>query len=197
MSVFQHQKGFTWFHCVCVCVRFWTKKIQSSFILISQMKHCKFVYKEREVAHKKQHTQEINSLWKHQFPNNAMSPITANIIINAANGIINLPLVRNSTFDWCWKVSFNALLEVCCLLGNKLTHAKWCQRALIQKLFCGHYYSLLFMSLNTTALSDWAMWMKRLITNGPNSLLLQYQSLIPSGKYSSHSTFLSTWMMCP
>jgi hypothetical protein len=48
-----------------------------------------------------------------------MSPITPNIIINAVNGIINLPSVMNSTFHRRWKSIFGAPPKVCCILWNK------------------------------------------------------------------------------
>jgi hypothetical protein len=53
-----------------------------------------------------------------------MSPITPNIIINAAKGIINLPSVMNSTFYPRWKSSFGAPPKVCFVLWNKINPYK-------------------------------------------------------------------------
>ena len=53
-------------------------------------------------------------------PSNPMSPITPNMIINAAKSMVNLPQTRNNTFDQRWKSSFGAPPEVCCELWNKI-----------------------------------------------------------------------------
>ncbi|KAL3792212.1 hypothetical protein ACHAW5_004087 [Stephanodiscus triporus] len=49
-----------------------------------------------------------------------MSPITPNMIINAAKSMVNLPQTRNDTFNRRWKSSFGAPPEVCCELWNKI-----------------------------------------------------------------------------
>jgi hypothetical protein len=78
--------------------------------------HCK--YTKREM-----HTKEAAHTGdQHQLP--SMSLITPNININAANGIINLPSMINSTFDRRWKSSFGAPPEVCCILWNKINSYK-------------------------------------------------------------------------
>ena len=53
-------------------------------------------------------------------PSNPMSPITPNMIINAAKSMVNLPPKRNDTFNRRWKSSFGAPPEVCCVLWNKI-----------------------------------------------------------------------------
>jgi hypothetical protein len=76
-----------------------------------------------------------------------MSPITPNIIINAANGIINLPLVMNSTFDWHWKLSFGAPPKVCCILWNKIDPYKTMPAGLDSKHIL---WALLFLTVYDT-----------------------------------------------
>ncbi|KAL3791578.1 hypothetical protein ACHAW5_000881 [Stephanodiscus triporus] len=44
-----------------------------------------------------------------------MSPITPNMIINVAKSMVNLPQIRNHTFNRRWKSSFGAPPEVCCV----------------------------------------------------------------------------------
>jgi hypothetical protein len=49
-----------------------------------------------------------------------MSTITPNIIINAAEDIVNLPQSRNDTFNRRWNSAFGASPEVCSVLWNKI-----------------------------------------------------------------------------
>jgi hypothetical protein len=57
-------------------------------------------------------------------PSNPMSPITPNMIINVAKSMVNLTPKRNDTFNRCWKSSFGAPPEVCCVLWNKINPYK-------------------------------------------------------------------------
>ena len=49
-----------------------------------------------------------------------MSAITPNIIINAAEDMVNLPQTRNDTFNWRWISAFGLLPKVCSVLWNKI-----------------------------------------------------------------------------
>ncbi|KAL3795507.1 LOW QUALITY PROTEIN: hypothetical protein ACHAW5_011307 [Stephanodiscus triporus] len=53
-----------------------------------------------------------------------MFAIAPNIIINAAKSMVNLPQIRNDTFERRWKSAFGASPEVCCLLWNKINPYK-------------------------------------------------------------------------
>ena len=64
-----------------------------------------------------------------------MSTITPNIIINAAEDIVNLPQSRNDTFNRRWNSAFGASPEVCSVLWNKIDPFKRTFRHRIQLKF--------------------------------------------------------------
>ena len=64
-----------------------------------------------------------------------MSTITLNIIINAAEDIVNLPQSRNDTFNRRWNSAFGASPEVCSVLWNKIDPFKRTFRHQIQLKF--------------------------------------------------------------
>ncbi len=91
-------------------------------------------------------------------PSNLMLPITPNMIINAAKSMVNLPQKRNTLSTGAGSHLLVHRLRFAVYCGTKLIHTKQCQQASIQNIFCGRYYSLLFTTLNSTALRDWATW---------------------------------------
>ncbi len=50
--------------------------------------------------------------------------ITPKIIIDAVKSMVNLPQTRNDTFNRQWKLAFDTLLEVWCILWKKRIHSK-------------------------------------------------------------------------
>ena len=106
-----------------------------------------------------------------------MSPITPNMIINAAKSMVNLPQKRNDTFNQRWKSSFGAPPEVCCVLWNKIDPYKTMPADVNPKHIL---WALLFLTVYDTehnSAQRLGNWTKRLIGNGPNSLSLQYHIL--------------------
>ena len=114
---------------------------------------------------------------QHPQPSNPMSPITPNMIINAAKSMVNLPHIRNNTFNRRWKSSFGAPPEVCCELWNKIDPYKTMPAGVDPKHIL---WALLFLTVYDTehnSAQRLGNMDEKTYRNGPNSLSLQYHIL--------------------